>query len=40
MKKQFSHDFHYQIVGWEVCDALTIDLENVQYYIKSKPFDK
>ncbi len=20
MKEQFSHDFHYQIVGWEVCD--------------------
>jgi hypothetical protein len=20
MKEQFSQDFHYQIVGWEVCD--------------------
>jgi hypothetical protein len=21
MKKQFSHNFHQQIVGWEVCDG-------------------
>ncbi len=21
MKEQFSHNFHYQIVGWEVCDG-------------------
>jgi hypothetical protein len=20
MKEQFSHDFHYQIMGWEVCE--------------------
>jgi len=29
MKEQFSHDFYYQIVGWEVCDEgqdhMTID---------------
>jgi hypothetical protein len=29
MKEQFSQDFHYQIVGWEVCDEgqdqMTID---------------
>jgi hypothetical protein len=40
MKKQFAHYFHYQIVGWEVCDSLTIDLKNVQYHIEYKPFDK
>jgi hypothetical protein len=40
IKKWFSHNFRYQIMGWEVCDALTIDLENVEYHIESKPFDK
>lgn len=22
VKKQFLHNFHYEIVGWEVCDDL------------------
>ncbi len=30
MKEQFSQDFHYKILGWEVCDMimLTYDSSN------------
>jgi hypothetical protein len=30
MKKQFSHDFHYQIVWWEICDVIS----NTRIYIR------
>jgi hypothetical protein len=26
MKKQFSHDFRYQLMGWEVCDSRDIQI--------------
>jgi hypothetical protein len=26
MKKQFSHDFHYQLMGWEICDSRDIQI--------------
>jgi hypothetical protein len=26
MKKWFSHDFHYQLMGWEVCDSRDIQI--------------
>jgi hypothetical protein len=35
MKEQFSHDFYYQIVGWEVCDVVEVCLQ--QWLLQGKP---
>jgi hypothetical protein len=35
MRKQFLHNFHYQIMGWEVCDVVEVCL--LQWLPQGKP---